>query len=135
MRICAHKRVRLIAPQTETYVGMTSREFKDRFQGHNTSITKIKYKTETTLSRHVWNLKEEDINFNLTWKIIYRAEPFGPISGVCNLCTLEKYYILFKPGTGTWNKREELFKSPSLSSFFLEGFPKCLENWQIMSGF
>ena len=88
---------------------MTSREFKDRFQGHNTSITKIKYKTETTLSRHVWNLKEEDINFNLTWKIIFRAEPFGPISGVCNLCTLEKYYVLFKPGTGTWNKREELF--------------------------
>ena len=95
--------------QTETYVGMTSREFKKRAQEHTTSTTNIEYKTATTLSQHIWNLKEQNINYNLTWKIIDRAQPFSPISGVCNLCTLEKYYILFKPGTGTLNKREELF--------------------------
>ena len=96
-------------PKTETYVGMTSREFKERFSGHKTSIDNMEYKTATTLSQHIWNLKEKNINYNLTWKIIDRAQPFSPISGVCNLCTLEKYYILFKPGTGTLNKREELF--------------------------
>ena len=96
-------------PQTETYVGMTSREFKKRAQEHTTSMTKIEYKTSTTLSQHIWNLKEQNVNFTLTWKIMDRAQPFSPISGVCNLCTLEKYYILFKPGIGTLNKREELF--------------------------
>ena len=49
-----------------------------------------------------------------TWTFWYEViksnlQPFSPISGVCNLCTLEKYYILFKPGIGTLNKREELF--------------------------
>ena len=60
-------------------------------------------------NKKINNLKKKNINYKLTWKIIDRAQPFSPISGVCNLCTLEKYYILFKPGTGTLNKREELF--------------------------
>ena len=38
-----------------------------------------------------------------------RAHPFSPVTGVCNLSTLEKFIILTKPQQSTLNKREEIF--------------------------
>ena len=47
-------------------------------------------------------------NFEITWKILARAQPYSPISGVCGLCTQEKWYILFQPELASLNKREEI---------------------------
>ena len=54
-----------------------------------------KYRHDTTLSLHIWELKDRKEDFEIDWKIIGRAQPFSPISVICNLCTLEKYHILF----------------------------------------
>ena len=96
-------------PSVETYVGLSATEFKDRHRNHKTSLNNKSYSNSTTLSAKVWELKREKIPFNLKWKIIGRAQPFSPISGVCNLCTLEKFIILTKPNESTLNKREEIF--------------------------
>ena len=62
---------------------------------------------DTTLSLHIWYLKDRNEYIKIYWKIIGQAQPFSPISGICNLCTLEKYHIIFKPEEATLNRREE----------------------------
>ena len=66
-----------------------------------------KYRHDTTLSLHIWDLKDKGEDYVIEWKLIGRAQPFSPVSGTCNLCTLEKYHILFNPNQATLNKREE----------------------------
>ena len=95
-------------PVTHTYVGLTASKFKDRYANHNKSINNRKYGKETKLSRKIWEMKDEGIDFEIKWKILERAQPFSPISGVCGLCTLEKWYILFKSEEASLNKREEI---------------------------
>ena len=76
---------------------------------------------ETCLSQHIWNLKKENIDFEISWKILDRAQPFSPVSGICALCTLEKYYIIFKPELATINQRDEM------NSHCLHKAPKLLD--------
>ena len=95
-------------PQTHTYIGLTSTTFKERFANHKKSMKHEKYQTSTSLSQFIWDLKEKDVGFDISWKIIDRAQPFNPITRVCNLCTLEKYYFLYKPNLATINKKEEI---------------------------
>ena len=96
-------------PQIETYIGMTANEFKLRISNHKKSFKRAKYINETTLSQHIWKLKNEKTKYKIKWKILARSKPYNPITGVCNLCTLEKFYILFKSELGTLNKKEEIF--------------------------
>ena len=93
--------------ETHTYVGL-SVYFKDRFRNHKKSMENRRYGKETTLSKFVWNLKDNNIDHDLTWKILDRAQPYNPIQDICNLCLLEKYYLIFKPETGTLNESEEI---------------------------
>ena len=46
--------------------------------------------------------------YELEWKKIGRAQPFSPTSGECNLCTLEKFHLLYTPEMATINKKEEI---------------------------
>ena len=34
----------------------------------------------TELSKHVWNLKDNNINFRITWKILKQATAYNPSS-------------------------------------------------------
>ena len=108
-------------PETHTYIGLTATKFKDRFANHQTSFTSQRYRNATTLSIFIWDLKEKDINFNLKWKKIDQAASFTPITGRCNLCALEKYYLIFQPEICTLNKSDEL------NNFCLHKKPKLLE--------
>ena len=94
-------------PVTHTYVGLAT-SFKERFRNHTKSFNHRKYSKETKLSNKIWQLKDEGADFEIRWKILARAQPFSPITGVCGLCTQEKWYILFKPDLASLNKREEI---------------------------
>ena len=50
----------------------------------------------------------EGIDYEIKWKILSRAQPFSPITGVCGLSTQEKWYILFRADLASLNKREEI---------------------------
>ena len=56
-------------------------------------------------------LKNENANFNLKWEIIGQAKLFNPVTGICALCTREKFLIAFAPEGATLNKRSELYAS------------------------
>ena len=94
----------------ETYIGMTSTTFKERLANHEKSFNHLEYSTETELSKFIWKLKEKQVDYCINWRIVDRAPPFNPLTRVCKLCTLEKYYILFQPHLATLNQHNEIFK-------------------------
>ena len=99
------------ATSKETYLGLTANTFKSRYGGHKSSFNQKKRKSETTLSKHIWDLKEANENYTISWKIVSKAQPYSTVTGVCQLCTREKYFIIFKPELGTLNRRNELLSS------------------------
>ena len=93
---------------TNTYTGLTGNTFKKRYDGH-TYTFRNRVDSNTTLSTYIWQLKDENKNYRISWKIIDRGKTFNPSTRKCNLCLKEKYNIIFKPAGATLNKRSELF--------------------------
>ena len=93
----------------EKYMGLTANTFKERYGGHKQDFGKQDGRNKTTLAGHIWRLRDNQIDPDIDWKVVYHAAPFPPITGVCNVCTSEKWQIIFKPETATLNRRQELF--------------------------
>ena len=96
---------------TNTYTGLASTSFKKRFYGHRQSFKKRKLQHSTTLSSHIWDLKDNNQNYEIKWSALDRAPIFNPINKKCRLCTKEKYYIIFQPDGAKLNNRSELFST------------------------
>ena len=94
-----------------TYTGLTGNTFKERYYGHASSFRNRSKENSTTLSTHIWQLKDENKNYNIKWKIIDRGKIFNPTNRKCNLCLKEKYHIIFQPEGASLNKRSELFSA------------------------
>ena len=76
----------------QTYVGLTETSSKARFANHKSSFNDPSKRLSTELSKHVWNLKEANMKFKITWKILKQTSPFSTVSNRCNLCLWEKYF-------------------------------------------
>ena len=61
---------------TKIYYGATEGEFKTRYNNHTKSFRHKKYCSETELSRHIWSLKDNNINYTLRWEIESFASPY-----------------------------------------------------------
>ena len=96
---------------SNTYTGLTSNTFKERFYGHRHSFKKRDSNHSTTLSSHIWDLKDKNENYEVKWSIIDRAKEFNPDTKKCRLCIKEKYYIIFQPEGASLNDRSELFST------------------------
>lgn len=94
-----------------TYVGLTENKFKTRYNNHKTTFNNISKRHSTELSSYIWELKETNISYNIKWNILSHARPYSKNSRKCKLCTLEKYYIIFRPDMATLNKRSELIST------------------------
>jgi hypothetical protein len=92
----------------ETYIGLTENPFKTRYNCHNSTFRNDNKRNATTLSQHIWKLKDNRIDYKITWKIIAKARAYSPETKSCNLCLIEKYYIIYKPNMATLNSRNEL---------------------------
>ena len=95
----------------ETYIGLTANQFKARYRNHQMSFRHEKRRNETELSKHLWKLKEENIDFTVTWKILAKAKPYTNLTKRCNLCNTEKFFLITKPHMATLNKRNELIST------------------------
>ena len=94
-----------------TYTGLTSNTFKQRYYGHRHSFKYRNSDHSTTLSSHIWDLRDENENYEIQWSIIDRAPDFNPITRKCRLCIKEKYYIIFQPEGASLNHRSELYST------------------------
>ncbi len=88
------------------YIGLTEGPFKTRFNGHKQALTHDKYRHSTELSKKVWELKDNNIPYNISWKILQQAHPYKGGGSRCDLCLSEKLHIL--RNTKSLNKRSEL---------------------------
>ena len=99
----------LISFQQQNHGGTYS--WKKRFYAHNSSFRNEDRRTETTLSEHIWEIKDQDLNYELNWKIIEKTHAFNPITLQCKLCLSEIYHILHPNNLNqtSLNKRLEVY--------------------------
>ena len=116
------------AESTETYVGLTATEFKTRWRNHQMSFKNESKKNDTELSKHLWQLKDQKKDFAISWKILAKAKSYSNLTKRCNLCSTEKFYILYKPDMATLNKRNELVSTCRHKRNFLLRFNRILNN-------
>ena len=96
--------------KTEYYTGLSS-DFNTRFYQHKGSFRKRSREHETTLSTHIWQLKEKNTDYEINWSLVDRATTFNHTKKKCNLCLKEKFHIMFKPENATLNKRSEFYST------------------------
>ena len=89
-------------------IGLASTTFKQRFSNHKASLAHISNAHKTTLSAHVWDLKEKNAPFSLDWSIVGLAPAYNRKVRKCHLCLLEKSSITFSDPLRTINKRNEI---------------------------
>ena len=104
---------------TVTTVGLTKNSFKKKYTNHKASFSHPNKRHSTELSKHVWNLKDNNIDYTITWKILKQAAPYNPASNRCNLCLWEKYFIICQPDLASLNKRNEVITSCRHANKFL----------------
>ena len=92
----------------DTYIGLTATTFKERWRNHRSNFKTRNPKNSTSLSKYVLQLQDQNVGFNIGWKIVSSATPFNHVTNECKLCVREKYFIIFKPEMATLNDRNEI---------------------------
>jgi hypothetical protein len=82
--------VKYTCPETgievsQKYVGLAATTFYRRHQNHKTTFKLRSHETKSELSKHIWQLKDKDIKFDLSWKIMDRAPKFTQKLANCAL--------------------------------------------------
>ena len=62
---------------SQTYVGLTENTFKTRFNNHKASFNSYQKRNSTELSKYVWDLKRENVDYSIRWKILKRAKSYN----------------------------------------------------------
>ena len=97
--------------KTETYVGLTATTFKQRYANHKHTFTNKELSNATQLSQYVHELEKKRIGYNIKWKILAKAKPYSNVTKRCDLCIMEKYFIMFHPEMATLNQRAGVITS------------------------
>jgi hypothetical protein len=108
---------------TKFYIGLSSTEFKQRWSNHTNSFKDAKKRNATALASHIWNLKESNTKFNLSYRIIARANTPKNDSNTCRLCLREAAEII-KNRKNQLNKKHEITGKCRHTGKFL------LKNWK-----
>ena len=91
-----------------SYIGASEPKFKERFNNHTKSFNHRQYEKDTELSKLIWQLKDKNEPYELTWDIAASASPFKCGSQKCDLCATEKLLIIMAEPRSIINKRDEI---------------------------
>ena len=75
----------------ETYIGLASTTFKSRLGNHRKAFKNDKYRCDTTLSSHIWDIKDRGEDFDIEWRLVGRGQPF-----------IHKSFVLLNFDTNTY---------------------------------
>ena len=79
---------------------------------------------QTTMSRFFWKKVDEGGEPKVSWKFLEKDVPdFNPVTGLCKLCTREKFQIVLNPSVATLNHRTEMFAYCRHKPLYLIGDP------------
>ena len=98
---------------SETYIGLTENAFKTRYRSPTASIRHTKHRNSLELSKHVWSLKDNNIDYSISWRIILSSSSYNISSKRCNLCLKEKFLIICRPDLSSLNKRNYVTRWPT----------------------
>ena len=98
-------------------------EFKQRHYQHRHDFQNENKRESTELSKHIWKLKDKNINYNIRWKIIKQVPKIKNGNQMCRLCITEAA-IIMKSKIGRLNKRTEVMNKCRHTNKFL------LKNWK-----
>ena len=93
---------------TRRYLGATEPMWKKRFGNHKSSFANPVRKFETCLSKYIWNLKEQNIPFEIKWSLHKQSFPYQCGTRKCDICLSEKHEILRGDPKLLLNKRSEI---------------------------
>ena len=80
--------------KSEYYTGIAGNSFKKRVNNHNYDFWHRSQKHSTTLSNHIWDLKENGEHYGLTWNLVETAPIINHTTRKCRLCNREKWHIM-----------------------------------------
>ena len=95
--------------KVQTYLGRTKPSWKSRLGNHTASFKNIGQRTDSGLSKYVWDLKGQKRGFKLSWSLIARSTSYSPSLDICRLCLTEKHLLMQHPGLGTLNVEDEFY--------------------------
>ena len=99
--------------QTDHYTGLSLPSWKARWGNHKANFKHdtVQNRTATCLSKHIWKLKDTNVQFSIKFKQLALAPAFNPVTKQCRLCLTEKFFIMFKSEVANINSRSEFFSS------------------------
>ena len=89
------------------YIGMSQPPLRHRVAVHKASFEN-KTKNQTELSNKIWDLKEKKEGYTVKFKLLENKKSYTPNTKNCNLCTAEKYQILFSDLPNKLNTKSEI---------------------------
>ena len=84
-----------------------------RFDNHTKSFRHERYELDSELSKHIWKLKRNEVDFSIHFKRLAFAKPFTPEAGKCQMCVKEKLEIIKNLRVNkakAINRRDEVFR-------------------------
>ena len=107
--------------KVQTYMGRTKPPWKSRRDNHTASFKNIGQRTDSGLSKYVWDLKGLKRGYKINWSLITKSSSYSPTLDICRLCLTEKHLLMQKPHLGTLNVEDEFYaacrhKTPLLLS-------------------
>ena len=94
--------------KTEFYTGIAGNSFKGRWDGHKCTIKYSKLRDKTTLSQHIWNLKDKKIEYKTKWEILHRTKGKPNSKYGCSIHILGRIEIAKSDRRRSLNRRTEL---------------------------
>ena len=108
--------------KVQTYMGRTNPPWKSRRDNHTASFKNIGQRTDSGLSKYVWDLKGLKRGYKINWSLITKSSSYSPTLDICRSCLLLLMHLLMqKPHLGTLNVKDEFYaacrhKTPLLLS-------------------
>ena len=109
----------------KVYYGACEGSFKERWGNHKKSFKNPRYKDESKLSQHVWELNEKKKKYEISWSIVKKCRPYKSTSRRCDLCLSEKLIIVQGDEKQMINKRSEILNKCRHSNKY--SFSRILE--------
>ena len=136
LKTCIIYRADLIKQnETHVYYGASDGEFKYRYNNHTNSFRNQDYENKTELSKHIWQLKRNRIDFNPKWSIATYATPYRCGTRRCEFCLTDKYIIARANQNNLLNKRTKFIsKCLHRNKYILKNIWYVL-NWFTMEQF
>ena len=93
------------------YYGLTEGPFKTRYNAHTRSFRAEQCRRDTELSKYVWELKDQNKQYDIEWSIVQRAAPYKCGTRRCDICISEKTVIATADAKSMLNKRAEIIST------------------------